>query len=112
MSGFGVIREIVDTYQKHGWILRRVLLSENAKNTLSDSENELFGDIEVWPSDIDAAWFSRPPTAGETAWELRYLGDVAYALLVYVDENSPEFEAYVGEVEERLAETVAKKQQA
>ncbi len=112
MSGSGVIREIVDIYLKHGWILRRVLLSEAAKNVLSGSESELFGDIEVSPSNIDAAWFSRPPTDGETAWELRYLGDVAYALLVYVDESSPEFEASLSEVEERLSETIAKKQQA
>ena len=108
----GVIRRIVDTYQKHGWILRRVLLSEAAENALSGSKHELFGDIATSPSDIDAAWFSREPTDGETAWELRYLGDIAYALLVYVDESSPEFEASLSEVEIRLAETITKRQQA
>lgn len=112
MSGSEPIREIVDTYLKHGWILRRVLLSEAAKNTLSGSESELFGDIATSPSEIDAAWFSRPPTDGETAWELRYLGDVAYALLVSVDESSPDFEASLGEIETQLSETIAKKQQA
>ncbi len=112
MSGSGSIREIVNTYLKHGWILRRVLLSEASKNALSASDSELFGNIEISPSEIDIAWFSRPPTGGETAWELRYLGDVAYALLVYVDEGSPEFEARLAEVEGRMAEAIAKKHQA
>jgi hypothetical protein len=108
MTSPDAVREIIATYVKHGWVLRRVLLSEASKAASAD----LFADTEFRASPLDAAWFSRPPQPGETAWELRYLGDIPFALLEHVDENSPEFEAALAAVEARMAETIAKKQRA
>lgn len=112
MSGLGPIREIVETYLKHGWQLRRVLLSDAARSAISPDASELFGGVEVSRADIDAAWFSRPPADGETAWELRDLGELPYALLVHVDESSPDIEAALAESEAKLGESIAKKHQA
>ena len=50
------IGEILATYQKHGWILRRVLLSAAVKEKIGH-KNNLFGKIQVADSDMDAAWF-------------------------------------------------------
>ncbi len=108
MTNPDAVRNTIETYVRHGWILRRVLLSESAKHGSSG----VFGDIDVRSSTIDAAWFSRPPSQDETAWELRYLGDIPFALLEYVDENSPEFETALASVEAKMADTIAKKQQA
>lgn len=108
MTDLDSVRDIIATYVKHGWVLRRVLLSEGSKFT----SEQLPDNLEVTSSAIDAAWFSRPPKPGETAWELRYLGDVPFALLEYVDEDSPEFGAKLSAVEALMAEKIAKKRQA
>ncbi|MBP9665245.1 MAG: hypothetical protein KBD94_11530 [Pyrinomonadaceae bacterium] len=109
MISHDAVAATIATYEKHGWILRRVLLSEK---TLAGRVDDLFGDVEVRRSSFDAAWFSRPPKPGETAWELRYLDDIAYALLEYVDEASLEFEADLANVESRMAESITKKHRA
>jgi hypothetical protein len=108
MTNPDAVREIIATYTKHGWILRRFLLSEAAQAAFSGQ----FKDTEVRSAPIDAAWFSRPPTPGETAWELRYLGDIQFALLEYVDEGSAEFEAALAAVEGRMTDSIAKNRQA
>ena len=106
------IEEIIGTYRKHGWILRRVLLTSELDQELNKDKNELFGEAEIIDSAIDAAWFSRPPKAGGVAWEIRYFGDIPYALLEQADENSPDFENFLRDMEERLHETIAKKETA
>ena len=99
----GTLAEIVATYQKHGWILRRVLLSGPAKQALGPT----IGDLPVVDSTIDAAWFSRPPQSGGVAWEIRYLGDEPFALLENIDESSPTFEDDLSSIEARLFHAVA-----
>ena len=106
MIDAGAIGEIIATYQKHGWILRRVLLSQGLKSALG---NGIFGDVPVMDSDIDAAWFSRPPQPGGIAWEIRYLGGIPFALLENLDENGPEFESGLHSVEVRLANSISAK---
>ena len=112
MSESVAISEIFATYKKHGWIGRRVLLSPTLKADLDTDVKTLFGDLSVVDSDINAAWFSRPPQSGGVAWEIRYLGDVPFALLERLDENDPEFEASLRLVESRLREAVAAKRSA
>ena len=106
------ISEIIATYKKHGWILRRVLLSAELKKYLGNHIDALFGSIIVIDSAIDAAWFSRPPKSGVVAWEIRYLGEIPLALLENVDEDDPAFENSLRSVESRLCEIVAAKQTA
>jgi len=112
MIDMETIAEIVATYLKHGWILRRVLLSAELKKKLGVAGKSLFGDVPTVDSDIDAAWFSRPPKTGGIAWEIRYMGDVPLALLEKLDEDDPAFESAIKNVERRLAESVAKKEAA
>ena len=106
------VAEIIATYQKHGWLLRRVLLTKESKNSLGPENRALPSDTEIVDSPIDAAWFSRPPATGGVAWEIRYLGDVPFALLEKVDENDPEFDKILSSVELRLYEAVAAKKSA
>ena len=104
----GALAEIIATYEKHGWVLRRVLLSEETKRGLG-----LYADtLHVTDSDIDAAWFSRPPKSGAIAWEIRYLGDPPYALLENIDENSPTFEDDLASLQGRLRDAVVARKSA
>ena len=96
MIDAGKIGEILQVYTKHGWTLRRVLLSGALKNGLAVPLSSLFHEAPVLESDIDAAWFSRPPRVGGVAWELRHLGDQPYALLEKTDEHDAEFGARRG----------------
>lgn len=106
------VRGLIETYKQHGWILRRVLLSSDTNNSLADNKSGLFENVPIIDSDIDAAWFSRPPTAGGVAWEIRYLGNIPFALLDRVDENDPQFESILNSVESRLRDAIAAKQAA
>jgi len=112
MIGADAIAEIVQTYDKHGWVLRRVLLSAELRQQLRDNIIELFGEAAVLESDIDAAWFSRPPKQGALAWEIRHLSESPYALLEVLDENGPDFEVSLQKVESRLRENVTGKTNA
>ncbi len=106
------IEEIIATYNKHGWILRRVLLTGGLNKKLGDDKDKLFGDVTVFDAKTDAAWFSRPPKTGSAPWEIRYLGDIPYALLENVDENDAGFEDMLRGIELRLHESIAKKETA
>ena len=96
MINAGQIGEILSLYKKHGWNLRRVLLSETLKKRLANASEELFGAAEIVSSDIDAAWFSRASRKTHEAWELRHLSETPFAL----------FEAFDGEVEETEREEI------
>ena len=100
--------EIIAVYEKHGWLLRR-LLSTDPENLVAAGK---FADITNVPhiqAEIDAAWFSRPPAAGPVAWEIRYLGERPFALLESLDQNDPNFEQLLAEIEGRLQTSVAVK---
>ncbi len=106
MISAGTINEIVGVYEKHGWLLRRVLLSAGLKAELAASLDGLFDDALIVDADIDAAWFSRPPSGGGVPWEIRHLSDSPYSLLENIDENDPGFEDALKAVEGRLRKNV------
>ena len=83
MSSPDQIAEIFAAYSKHGWVLRRVLITKSARKNLDVFAEE----IPIIDSDFDAAWFSRPPKRGGIAWEIRYLGEPPFALLENLDES-------------------------
>lgn len=112
MTGPDEIGEIVATYQKHGWLLRRVLLSAALKTSLGSQADTLFGDVPLINASQDAAWFSRPPGPGGVAWEIRYLGGVPFALLENIDEADEGFEGALKAVESRLFDAIASKKAA
>ncbi|MGB7202269.1 MAG: hypothetical protein WBD16_08360 [Pyrinomonadaceae bacterium] len=103
------IDDTIRTYAKHGWILRRVLLTADLRKSLGERSCEFFGDVKIGDGDIDAAWFSRPPDKGEIAWEIRHLNETPFALLEYADETAGDFEDKLREVQSRLAEAIATK---
>ena len=112
MIGADEIGEIIATYEKHGWMLRRVLLSTELKKQVGGDISRFVSDARIIASDINAVWFSRPPKPGRVAWEIRHLAETPYALLENVDENSPDFEDTLQAVESRLRETALKAKSA
>lgn len=100
-----LIRNILQTYGKHGWQLSRVLLSEATKQKLTDLA-EIFGDAAIESSEIDAVWVSRPSANNREAWELRLLSENPFALFETFpgDISSQERDNKLREMENRLSE--------
>jgi uncharacterized protein YoaH (UPF0181 family) len=105
------IKEILAQYKKHGWNLRRVLLSDDLRVR---AYNELVAlssgeAVEFVSSEVNAAWFSRPSNAGE-AWELRHLSATPFALFETFDADDEEEtrEEARKEMETRLKTSVIK----
>ena len=102
------IQEILSLYKKHGWTLRRVLITEKLKESLANSIEALFDGAEIISSEIDAAWFSRVSGAEREAWEIRHLSQTPYALVEVFDAEDDEEvrEETRHEIQERLRERV------
>ena len=97
-----LIKEILDTYQKHGWELRRVLLRPETRAEFS-SHPSLAGAL-VEEAEVDGLWFSRPSYEGREAWELRLLAENPFALFETFekDETEDQREEMRREMEARL----------
>jgi hypothetical protein len=106
MTETELIREIAATYQKHGWTLRRVLLT---RETLEKTGASFKTDAPVFVSGINALWFSRVSAAGE-AWELRALSAASFALFELLGKEVSEEERsrILLETEKRLKERAKK----
>lgn len=100
----GQIAEILALYRKHGWILRRVLLSGALRESLAGSLEQLFGETEIRAAEIDAVWFSRRSKPDEEAWEIRRLSESPFALMEIFDADDDDEirEETMNEVESRL----------
>jgi len=103
------LRDLIATYAKHGWLLRRVLLSAGSREKLDDAG---FDAGLIMDSGIDAAWFSRPPKPGGVPWEIRYLGGSPFALVENIDEDAGDLENQLAGVESRLRAAVTGKKPA
>jgi len=104
-------------YSKHGWRLARVLArdetldelrrstaggepqaDESAAETFDKSDAttfdksaaETFEGVAVRESEVDAMWFTRAAQGGREAWELRLVGETAYALFELFEPDEPE----------------------
>lgn len=99
------IEAVLAQYKKHGWDLRRVLLSNEFKEKVAGLD-ELFSDADVRSSELDALWFSRSSRPGATAWEIRRLTESPFALVVALqDEAGPEVrEAILKQAEMQMLE--------
>lgn len=97
------IKQIIEQYEKHGWKLRRVLLSDSLRAGCGEP-SDLFGDADVTASQLDAAWFSRSSKPDVTAWELRRLTGTPYAIVTGIREGvqSDEVEAALRETEAKM----------
>lgn len=83
-----LLTEILALYQKHGWQLRRLLLTPAARAELGPSE---FADtVAIVEAEIDAVWFSRVSQNQREAWELRLLAEQPYALFETFEADEAE----------------------
>lgn len=100
------VSEILSLYKKHGWTLRRVLLSENLQQKLAPKLDELFGEAPIIRSSLDALWFSRISNPNRETWELRHLSPTPFALLCFLEPNmtEPEREQLLRDTETRMRE--------
>ena len=110
MISTDAIKEILATYKKHGWVLRRVLLSPGLKRQIGNEAETLFAGVELKDTDLDAAWFSRQSRKDSVAWEIRRLGPLPFALIEVVDADLPaeELENVLSDAEERLRQSGVK----
>ena len=100
------VGEIITLYEKHGWKLRRALLSGDERKSLEATLNS----IDIVESDLSALWFSRRSKPESEAWELRRLTGSPFALVavVPVDATADEVETTLTQVvEEMRAKSIA-----
>jgi len=101
------IKELLATYQKHGWRLRRVLLRSDTRAQLNDES--WAGDAKVDEGEFDGLWFSRKSHGEREAWELRLISASQYALFETFEADEPEAarEGVRQEMEARMKERVS-----
>ena len=104
-----LMKDIIATYERHGWNLRRVLLRSVTRATVAEPDG-VIGGIEPVEAEVDALWFSRPSHAQREAWELRLIAEQAYALfeLFEADESEEDREAARREMENRMRDAQSK----
>jgi hypothetical protein len=108
-----LIKQTVETYLKHGWQLRRVLLRPDTIATLhaeAGYDSLPVTEAPVKEASIDALWFSRSSHQGREAWELRLLSENPFALFETFEEDETEEqrEEMRWEMEAKLREHLAK----
>jgi hypothetical protein len=101
------IKEILATYEKHGWRLRQVLLSPQTRAEIVD--DAWAGDAQIETREFDALWFSRASHGNREAWELRLVATTQYALFETFEADEPEAaqEEVRREMEARMKEKVS-----
>jgi len=104
MGQLNIAKDIIAVYQRHGWKLRRVLLSPSLRDELAQQGDDVFGDAVLLDSEFDALWFARPSHGEREAWELRLVSEQAYALFeaFEADETEEEREEVRRELEHRM----------
>lgn len=104
-----LFKEIIATYQRHGWELRRVLLKPTTRSDLGEQAAGLFDEAKLIEAEFDALWFERPSQAGREAWELRLVTEQPYALFeaFEADETEEEREEARLEMENKMRAQVA-----
>ena len=102
--------EIIKTYQRHGWQLRRLLVSAQSRALIGNQSETLFAGAGVRESEFDAAWFARASHGDREAWELRLVAETPYALfeVFAADESEEQREEVRREMEARMREYAAK----
>lgn len=108
MNQLQLFHEILATYRRHGWTLKRVLMRAE---TLAQLHAEAGGDVRFenvafTEAAFDAIWLSRPSHERREAWELRLIAETPYALfeLFEADEEEEDREDVRREMEARLRE--------
>ncbi len=87
MNSRDLAAEIIATYERHGWKLRRVLLRPE---TRAEIAGVIFNDATIVDSGFDALWFARPSHEKREAWELRLLAEQRFALFEAFEADESE----------------------
>ncbi|HEX9421899.1 MAG TPA: hypothetical protein VF899_01555 [Pyrinomonadaceae bacterium] len=108
-----LINEIVGTYRKHGWHLRRLVLRPETLAELQADpgfDSGLWNGVETKEGQVDGLWFSRESHQQREAWELRLLAENPFALFETFenDETEEQREEMRCEMEARLRDYVKK----
>lgn len=90
MTKNDLIKEIVATYEKHGWSLKSALLRSETKAEIDAEVAKILRPATMKDSKFDALWFSRVSHRGSEGWELRLVAETPYALFERVEKNEPE----------------------
>ena len=111
MNALQLSQQIVQTYERHNWTLRRILVTSGTRNEISQAIEAGLKGVPLIESDLDALWFARPSTRGREAWELRLLSEQPYALFEAfdADENEEDRENARREMEARMREHVSQR---
>jgi len=109
MKTLELINEIIATYQRHGWKLRRVLLRPATRAEINHQERSLLKEARFVDAEFDALWFARASHQGREAWELRLLAAQPYAMFEAFepDETEEEREEARREMENLMREHAA-----
>ena len=101
-------KQIIELYERHGWTLKRALLSRETRAAIDDS---VFNSAAIVDSDFDALWFARSSHADREAWELRLIAEQQYALFeaFEADESEEDREEARLEMENRMRDHVKSK---
>lgn len=110
MSDINQAPDIVATYGKHGWILRRVLLTKESEPAWPATALTSLQNVVMERAAFDALWFARPSHGGREAWELRLIAETPYALFQAFESDETEElrEDARREMEARMQEYVTK----
>jgi hypothetical protein len=107
MNHSDLLKEIVSTYQKHGWQLRRALVRPETRDQFVAAFDpaQLQG-VLIEEGSVDGLWFSRASYAEREAWELRLVAENPFALFETFekDETEEQREEMRREMEARLRE--------
>ena len=111
MRSLELFKEIISTYQRHGWELKRVLIKPATRNDLKEPAAGLIKQASLIDAEFDALWFARPANAGREAWELRLWAENSYALFAAFesDETEEEREEARLEMEHQMREQASPK---
>src|SRR5437899_10610908 len=80
-------KQIIALYERHGWTLKRALLTRETRAAI---DNSIFNSAAIVDSDFDALWFARSSHADREAWELRLLAEQQYALFEAFEADESE----------------------
>ena len=110
MDSLSLVQEIVALYARHGWQLRRVLLTPATTAAIGEAAAELFGEARIIEAEMDAVRFARPSSGAREAWELRLVAEQPYALFEAFesDEAEEDREDLRRELENRMREYVGR----
>ncbi len=109
MKTLALIEEVIATYQRHGWNLKRVLVRPATRAEINHQAGEFLKEARFVDAEFDALWFARPSHQDREAWELRLLAQQPYALFEAFesDETEEEREEARREMENRMREHAA-----